>query len=74
MANYLGRREKGVRKIREKGDENLGDMGPNIRVTQKYEIFSVYLLLATEKTIVLGIARYKEPHTLYLPSPQLASN
>ena len=28
MANYLGRREKGVKKIREKGDENLGDMGP----------------------------------------------
>ena len=22
------RREKGVKKIREKGDENLGDMGP----------------------------------------------
>ena len=32
MANYLGRREKGVKKIREKGDENLGDMGPfNVR-------------------------------------------
>ena len=30
MANYLGRREKGVKKIREKGDENLGDMGPSI--------------------------------------------
>ena len=29
MANYLGRREKGVKNIREKGDENLGDMGPN---------------------------------------------
>ena len=28
MANYLGRREKGVKKIREKGNENLGDMGP----------------------------------------------
>ena len=28
MVNYLGRREKGVKKIREKGDENLGDMGP----------------------------------------------
>ena len=28
MANYLGRREKGVKKIREKGDENLGDIGP----------------------------------------------
>ena len=28
MANYLGRREKGVKKFREKGDENLGDMGP----------------------------------------------
>ena len=31
MANYLGRREKGVKKIREKGDENLGDMGPLYR-------------------------------------------
>ena len=28
MANYLGRKEKGVKKIREKGNKNLGDMGP----------------------------------------------
>ena len=28
MAKYLGRGEKGLKKIREKGDEKPGDMGP----------------------------------------------